>query len=717
MKLQKYFKFIILPIFIVFIVLFSYNYFLSLLNNKQDLINFWLNNIDSIYLSGKRITILEKSDFWKYFSDKEWVSIRFDIWKNIIKNQNILKFKWDLNPWLANLAFNICDFKKCNHKQYNLFFLKSDLKYTYFLLKEVSEINKEVLDKKNIYSFWNIYFFSSDWSEISLFDFWWFEIYRNDFFISYTWLENYIYNFIKNFKLINLFYYLLFIFLFSLSYKFRDFIIWNFKKSYFLWVLGIFFISLLHLYKSWNFIMYDEYYSWVTITQSFKDIILSTAGDVHPPGYYFLLKTISLIFWDDIIILKIINILLIFPLFYFLYKLYKLIFENNYKQVLLLTLLLISLNTYFFMFSSIIRMYLFWTLLFVSSSYFLLSYLKFNKTKDLFFYIIIAILSLYTHNYLIFLIFSQFCFALYFLFKNGRLKENIKKIIFSYFIIWLFYLPWLFVLLKQTTNVSNKYWIDKLDISNISQFFINYIFYLNNDISWPSLIFKNYLIISFVIILLLVLILFNYINKNKTNIFSKYLIFSFLITLFIVIFYSIFKTPIFNERYFLFILPFFITFFVFFDYKKLFILFFISFIVFSQNIWIRYLDNNFYYKDIDKYFMKIITTETPDIIINNDMATLVVFDYLITKKWLNIKNSIFVQKDITQSEFAYNWWSLFYKYQNIDKNNINNIKEKKIILFNSWEHQKNIIIPNNWKKLWENKVKIPYTIYENLLTK
>jgi uncharacterized membrane protein len=87
----------------------------------------------------------------------------------------------------------------------------------------------------------------------------------------------------------------------------------------------------------------DEAYSIALIRHSWKDIVTLTAGDVHPPLYYFILKVFSIIFGESVFVMKTVSII---PMVLFVILSARFI-KNEYgnKACILLLLSFISAKT------------------------------------------------------------------------------------------------------------------------------------------------------------------------------------------------------------------------------------------------------------------------------------------------------------------------------------------------------------------------------------
>lgn len=702
MKILK----IILSLWISIAILFFVYLFFSQLNEKNWLIVFPMSSIESIATDD-----IKQSFPISDFSAKK-ISLVYHFKEEKVLDKMILEINTKNTDIDYNIEKKICFYEKCQIEYYNLTLInKIDTKSTFFINKVPS---KEMIMSDFTDIFYKLKIVWKNNTHITQDDINEFIIFKNDRLLFYHYFLKQLnsIDFETWYIIIAVFCAILF---FVLEYK--DTIEKRFLYFYILWVIITVILAYIQLYASWFFILYDEYYTRTTILQSYTQIITSTAGDVHPPWYYFFLKTLSFIFWNDIIVLKILNIFLIFPIFYFLYKLYTEIFQKNFHHILLLIVYFSSLNIYFLVFSSIIRMYLLGILVFLISSYYFVLFLKNTHQRKIqktyiFLYIIFATFSLYIHNYFLFITASHFFYGVLYLYKTKNLKRNIMKILMIFWMIWLLYSPWLGILIQQSQNVTQSYWIENIQLSDIAQFILNIHFYTINDVFWKN-IFDNIVLLTIPIIALFLYTIIRFYSIHKNNILALYILFISIFTTIIVIMYSLLKTPIFSERYFLFLFFFYITFCFSLSKKFVIVLFFIWAITCYYQIGINYLDPYWDYKNMDKKILHIIQNEKPEIIINKSIMTAVVIKYLQEKQNIKVINTMYVDDTKTRKNAAYNWWSLFHNFYIQDKNTLQTIQNKKILILNYWEEWENVYTPIYWNKIKDEKNKFKYSILEN----
>lgn len=284
----------------------------------------------------------------------------------------------------------------------------------------------------------------------------------------------------------------------------------------------------------------DEAFSLSMIQQSFIDIIKNTAIDVHPPLYYMLLKfTLELlkfcagnnIIWTS----KLISMIPIGILIIVSYKEVAKIFAK--KTAFLFNIFILGMPQ-IMKYSIEIRMYSL-GLLFVTLFY--ISYIKWEKenaNKELYKMIIFALLSAYTHYFA-----GVSVACIYFLILVEAIirkdYKKLKRIVVSILAIFICYLPWIIIAIKQILTVKESYWIADITRNTIKGFF-KYPYMVNGNIILTYVI-KMFIIISILLILL---------RRKETN--SKFAIYGFFIpimTIIIGIIASKIIRPVFIDRY------------------------------------------------------------------------------------------------------------------------------------------------------------------------
>lgn len=266
----------------------------------------------------------------------------------------------------------------------------------------------------------------------------------------------------------------------------------------------------------------DEAYSWTMATQySFAEIIDRTARDFHPPLYFMLLKCWIAIFGDSEVAQRMLSVLLDELTMISLYVFCRDAFaEENlpdksaptakslsaYAGVLAGALY--AANSMHIHWSIETRMYSMATLLSVVSSWVLLRGLWNREPRWWIAYIIVATALLYTHNYGVFTVFGQACFLIGLCIRtffnqrgsnkvsrkvditlrvmNGDSSAEHRHCSFAFLppiaamiAVGVGFLPWLSILLSQTQQAREDYWIPPLNLWTIPKTWLDLLIHEN----------------------------------------------------------------------------------------------------------------------------------------------------------------------------------------------------------------------------------------------
>lgn len=262
--------------------------------------------------------------------------------------------------------------------------------------------------------------------------------------------------------------------------------------------------------------VFDEAYTMAMIQHSFSDIWNITATDVHPPLYYFMLKSFTLLFGDSLLTLRIFSSLGIAGIF--LIGMFS-IRRNFGAGVSLMFILIITILPVTQFLADEIRMYswsMFFTLANAMSAYSV--YKNSNKSNN-FILLLTALCASYMHYYS--LMGAATIFGVLLLFM---LIEK-KKITYTIIVIIIFligYSFWIPELLYQVSAVNQNYWITKLTLKDL--LLLTYYPFSPKDPTHPYTIF-NLPVMSVALSIMLLLIaaigvitIREYKNLNKSKI-------------------------------------------------------------------------------------------------------------------------------------------------------------------------------------------------------
>lgn len=247
-------------------------------------------------------------------------------------------------------------------------------------------------------------------------------------------------------------------------------------------------------------ILYDDAYSVFMIKASYSDIALITASDVHPPLYYWGLKTYSLIFGDSIFALRIFSFLGIFFVLLLGCFPVRRMFGHEVAISFLILITIFPVTQYLI---SDIRMYS-WAMFFVLvCGLFAYKVFENGRVKDWSIFFFSGIAAAYIHNYGLLSILGIYLILFICLFTK---KKSWIKLLVCGLVFVLAYSPWLFQLIGQIDHVSKDYWIKPLNISDL--FLHIYYFYSPKEVWLPFSHFTKWqMMIGLILLMAIQLIL------------------------------------------------------------------------------------------------------------------------------------------------------------------------------------------------------------------
>ena len=293
-------------------------------------------------------------------------------------------------------------------------------------------------------------------------------------------------------------------------------------------------------------ILFDDYYTLGIVVFSFKDMIMATASNVHPPLYYIIFKIFKVLLHPNsnfylILIGKIVSLLPLGLLLVFACT--KIRKEFNLLVSGIFCLLLCS-SFQIMNYSTVIRMYS-WGLFFLTVQlFYIYDLLRNRNNKSWIIFTIAAVCSTYTHYFCaISSILIYILILVYFLINN---RNQIKKWMISAAVCIIAYLPWLNILLSQISEVRESYWIKPITMEKIFEYF-QFIFSPNNN--------EIGLIIGFILLFTIIVVtVLAFKRKNivlEEKVYITILLSTIFLTIFVGIVLSLLIRPIFVERYIL----------------------------------------------------------------------------------------------------------------------------------------------------------------------
>lgn len=279
----------------------------------------------------------------------------------------------------------------------------------------------------------------------------------------------------------------------------------------------------------------DEAFSYLLAKKSLWEIIFLTAKDFNPPLYYLTLHYWIKIFGSSEIALRSLSLIFYWGTLYITF----LFLINTFKFSLKKS----SLYLLFFVINPLLSYYAFEARMYTMFPFFasLSFYAFWQKNKKLYFWS--TLLGLFTHYFMIFVIFAHVLIN----FFSPKNYLPFKKILIPF----LVFTPWLiFVFFIKKSSLLSPFWIQPFLIKNLIQvlpiIYTGYEFgfkFLKNEFQYFFWFFLFFLI--YIILLIIVGK-----NKKKKSLITFFAVWGIL-TPFIVATISLFK-PIFLPRYLIF---------------------------------------------------------------------------------------------------------------------------------------------------------------------
>lgn len=324
------------------------------------------------------------------------------------------------------------------------------------------------------------------------------------------------------------------------KYSFYD------KLGIVLFIISVFILFISLICSLNNSLRADEVLTFEIIGKSYLNLIQQTAGDVHPPLYYLIIKPfidLAQIFNLNIIITgKLISILPIVFLIIITYL--KVRKQHDFLTAGLFSVAITSMPL-MMLYATEIRMYS-WALFFVTLTYIYTKDLINSPNKKNWIKIIIfGQLAAYTHYFAALSVGVIYILILFHFYKQKN-KVQVEKWIKSVIVNAIIYMPWLVVLINQLLKVNSGYWIEPISINSI----INYVYFI---VSPYSLYLPSVDIFGTIMLLAYFITIIHNLKTKKTGEIN-YALMGFLVlvvTISFGIIISLMSQPIFMERYIL----------------------------------------------------------------------------------------------------------------------------------------------------------------------
>ena len=198
----------------------------------------------------------------------------------------------------------------------------------------------------------------------------------------------------------------------------------------------------------------DEAWTSLISQLPYVDMLKTTAADFHPPGYYTVVELVYKFLPPTEIATRSISIIFYLLTLFMVFKLASFV---RGKLFGLLTALVVATNPIFFTYAFEARNYTMFAFAATGSVYFLIELSKKFTRQRIIGFILFSALGIYTHYYMFFVLAAQ---GIYIMLYD---RQILFKMIGTYIVVGLLYLPWIPFLAGQLNSVAGDYWIVGID--------------------------------------------------------------------------------------------------------------------------------------------------------------------------------------------------------------------------------------------------------------
>ena len=242
-------------------------------------------------------------------------------------------------------------------------------------------------------------------------------------------------------------------------------------------------------------IWFDESYGAYLVRFKFSDIVHFTSNDVHPPLYYFLLKTWAHFFGFNVVSMRLLSTMLGAGAILFAFKWLK------YKygaKVAFVGSLALATSPFIVRYGQEMRMYTLILLIFFAATYFLQVAIDSKKKLYWVIYGILVALGMWTHYFMA----LAWCAQLVYILSIYKLDFFKKKLFLVYVLAVLLFVPWMPSLFSQFRSVQQGFWIPEISAEALTSLWTEYTVYAtaSSASNWATiLIILNVIIYAFIV--------------------------------------------------------------------------------------------------------------------------------------------------------------------------------------------------------------------------
>jgi len=262
-------------------------------------------------------------------------------------------------------------------------------------------------------------------------------------------------------------------------------------------------------------IWFDEAFSYYLIQFNFIDIARYTAGDVHPPLFYWLLKMWTWVFGTGEFGMRTMSIFFAAATLIVTFLLTRRLFG---RKVALVTLLFLTLSPLFVRYADEARMYTLASFIVVSATYALIKAVESKQRRWWVFYGILVSLGMWTHYFtaLIWLAHwawhAQGTFIKGSSFKAWWKRFFTKDWVVAHVVAVGVFLPWLYFMVKQLGVVQAAgFWIGPAGVDTPTNYLTNLFYYEEHGQT------QSWFALALMVIVILMVVLIPKVYKSFTK--------------------------------------------------------------------------------------------------------------------------------------------------------------------------------------------------------
>jgi mannosyltransferase len=327
-------------------------------------------------------------------------------------------------------------------------------------------------------------------------------------------------------------------------------------KKIILWPWLILVLAIGFILRYWNLtavsLWHDEAFSVLMVKYQVGEMISRLILDVHPPLYYLAYYGWQSIFGNQVFDLRFFSLVLGMVTLIGLWLLVKKTFED--RMLAFWVVLVSAVNPFLVLYSQEGRMYALGLFLVVFANFFLIKAIREKEVVNWFFFIVLASCATYVHYYLLFSVFAALLFIGYKAYQQKEARSYyIKSLLISISFLVALYLPWMKHFFSQAGQVQDNYWIPEMVAGSVPNTLINLltggVFGLGDSQWWLRVIIVGLILFLFVRGL-------GYLKEKSVE--GMALILINFLTPFVLAILLSFKQSLYLDRYFIFIVPFYL---------------------------------------------------------------------------------------------------------------------------------------------------------------